>query len=77
MSSSGSNNINDYIKIVSSDGFEFILETKLLPKSFPSTLNYPAKIIETIIQYLHYRCLNGKRNLNRLPNFVIEPDIAL
>jgi len=69
--------INDYTRIYSNDGNEFVLEKAVLPKSFPINLNYSGKIVETIIQYLYYKTVNFKKNLNKLPEFAIEPEIAL
>ena len=68
---------NDYSRIYSNDGSEFVLESKVIPKAFPTNLPYPAKIVETIIQYLHYKHFNLKKNLNKLTPFDIEPTIAL
>ena len=36
---------NDYTKISSADGHEFVAENRVVPKGFPSTLKYPAKIV--------------------------------
>jgi hypothetical protein len=68
---------NDYSRIYSNDGNDFVLESKIIPKGFPSSLPYSAKIVETIIQYLHYRHFNLKKNLNKLTPFDIDPAIAL
>jgi hypothetical protein len=68
---------NDYSRIYSNDGNEFVLESKIIPKGFPTNLGYSAKIVETIIQYLHYKHFNLKKNLNKVAPFEIEPSIAL
>lgn len=67
----------DYRKLVSNDGFEFIVESKVLPKGFPQDLKYSAKIVENIVQYLYYRSLNCHKLPSKLPSFTIEPIIAL
>jgi hypothetical protein len=54
-----------------------VIENRIIPKGLPSNLNYSAKIVETIIQYLHFKYYNSKKNLNKLPNFEIEASIAL
>lgn len=61
--------VNDYSRICSNDGSEFVLESKVLPKSFPNNLNYSARIVETIIQYLYFKYANAKKNINKLPAF--------
>jgi hypothetical protein len=54
-----------------------VIESKVIPKNFPTSLAYSAKIVETIIQYLHYKHINQKKNLNKLTPLPIEPEIAL
>lgn len=68
---------SDYSRIYSNDGSEFVLESKFIPNGFPHDLPYSAKIVETIIQYLHYKHFNLKKNINKLTPFDIEPAIAL
>ena len=53
------------------------MESKVIPKGFPTDLDHSAKIVETLIKYLYFRHLNYRRSLNKLPEFVIEPEIAL
>lgn len=53
------------------------MDNKILPKGFPSELQYSEKIVETIVQYLHYKSINQGKNLNKLPKFDIEPALAL
>jgi|JI6StandDraft_1071083.scaffolds.fasta_scaffold1193883_2 hypothetical protein len=67
----------DYTRIYSNDGSEFVAETRVVPKGFPTNLNYPAKIVETIISYLYFKFHNARKNLNKLPAFDIDPVIAL
>jgi hypothetical protein len=69
--------VHDYTRLYSNDGNEFVIESRVIPKNFPSNLGYSAKIVETIIQYLHYKNINLKKNLNKLPSFNIEPELAL
>jgi len=69
--------VADYTRIYSKDGHEFTAETRVVPKSFPTSLNYSAKIVETIISYLYFKYHNSKRSLNKLPQFDIDPTIAL
>ena len=69
--------VADYTRINSKDGHEFITETRVVPKGFPTNLNYSAKIVETIISYLYFKHHNSKRSLNKLPPFDIDPVIAL
>jgi hypothetical protein len=40
-------------------------------------LNYPSKIVETIISYLYFKYHNSKKHPNKLPQFDIDPAIAL
>jgi hypothetical protein len=54
-----------------------VIESRVIPKNFPTNLGYSSKIVETIIQYLHYKHINQKKNLNKLPPLAIEPEIAL
>ena len=54
-----------------------MIESRIIPKGLPNNLNYSAKIVETIIKYLHFKHYNSKKNVNKLPNFEIEPTIAL
>jgi hypothetical protein len=65
----------DYTRISSSDGFDFFTESRVVPKGFPSHLNYPAKITETIISYLYFKFHNARKS--KLPAFDIDPNIAL
>jgi hypothetical protein len=48
-----------------------------LPKGFPLELQYEEKIVETIVQYLHYKSINQGKSVNKLPKFEIEPNLAL
>ena len=74
---SGVLGINEYTKIYSNDGYEFFAENRVIPKGFPVQLNYPAKIVETIISYLYFKYHNAKKNLNKLPTFDIDPVVGL
>jgi hypothetical protein len=66
---SGVLSVSDYTRIYSNDGNEFVLESRVVPKNLPTNLNYPAKIVECIIQYLYYKFINAKNNINKLPGF--------
>ena len=59
--------VSDYARISSVEGHEFVLEAKLLPKKFPTTLPYSSRIVETIIMYLHYRNIQQRTPLSKLP----------
>ena len=74
---SGTLTVADYVRIQSSEGSEFVVQGKIVPKGFPTTLAYPPAIVETIIQYLYYKNLNGKKNIHKIPPFDINPSIAL
>lgn len=69
--------LSDYTRIYSNDGCDFLAESRVVPKTFPTMLNYPAKIVETIISYLYFKYHNSKKNPNKLPQFDIDPAIAL
>ena len=69
--------VADYTRIYSKDGHEFVAESRVVPKGFPTTLHYSAKIVETIISYLYFKHQNSKRSLSKLPPFDIDPVIAL
>lgn len=69
--------LSDYTRIYSSDGSDFMAESRVIPKNFPSVLNYPSKIVETIISYLYFKFHNSKKHPNKLPAFNIDPTIAL
>ena len=68
---------SDFMRIYSNDGNEFVIENRIIPKGLPCNLNYSAKIVETIIQYLHFKHYNSKKSIQKLPSFEIEPSIAL
>ena len=72
-----SGNGGDYSRIVSLQGSVFVIESKMLPKGFPLEVKYPQKIVETIVQYLHYKSINQGKPNNKLPKFDIEPHLAL
>jgi hypothetical protein len=42
---SGSLSVNDYTRIYSNDGSEFVIEVKIVPKGFPTKLNYSSPIV--------------------------------
>jgi hypothetical protein len=54
-----------------------VVENKILPKGFPLELQYSEKIVETIVQYLHFKSINFGKNPSKLPKFDIEPPLAL
>jgi hypothetical protein len=60
---------SDYFKVVSQDGYEFYMEKAVLPKPIPEALPYTMKIVEKIVQYLHYKHQNTGRDLGSLPQF--------
>lgn len=68
---------SDYFKVVSQDGYEFFMEKSVVPKQIPESLPYNMKIVEKIVQYLHYKHQNTTRDLNNLPPFDLDPNIAL
>lgn len=67
----------DYKTLTSIDGFSFVVESKLIPGNFGQNLPYESKIVETLIQYLHFRYLNMGKQPKSLPKFDIEPELAL
>lgn len=69
--------LSDYTRIYSNDGCDFLAESRVVPKNFPTMLNYSAKIVETIISYLYFKFHNMKKHPNKLPPFDIDPVIAL
>ena len=69
--------VADYARVQSAEGHEFVLEARLLPKKFPSSLPYSSRIVETIIMYLHYRNAQQRTPLSKLPEFEIPPELAL
>ena len=67
----------DYNTIITSkDGESFVVETRLLTK-FNTNMGYLAKIVEKIIEYLHYKYMYQTVNQKKLPVFEIEPSQAL
>ena len=67
----------DYTTITSKDGESFVVETRLLPTKFNKNMGYSAKIVEKIIEYLHYKYMHQTVNQKKLPVFEIEPSQAL
>lgn len=68
---------SDFMRVCSNDGYEFFLERAVVPKNFPEQLPYPMRVVEKVLQYLHYRHQNVGRDLSTLPQFDLDPSIAL
>ena len=68
---------DDYSRVTSSDGYEFFLNRNLLPKGFATSLPYSSRVVEKLIEYLHYKHINSAVDLNQLEHFPLDPEIAL
>lgn len=68
---------SDYFKVTSQDGYDFYLEKSVMSKQIPEQLPYGYKVVEKILQYMHYKHQNMNKDLGKLPPFSIDPQIAL
>lgn len=67
----------EYSMITSNDGETFIVETKLLPGKFPTSLPYTGQIVERVMEYLHYKNMYQLIPQKKVPPFHMEPAEAL
>lgn len=68
---------SDFTTLTSKDGQQFIIETKVIPSKMGTALNYPAKIVQKIIEYLYFKYMYQSAIHKKIPNFDIQPQQAL
>ena len=65
------------MRLTSNDGFDFFVEKEVVPKGLPQSLTYDSKIVEKIVEYLHYKHVNVGVDINKVQQFDLDQNIAL
>nr|CAG8556051.1 3050_t:CDS:2 [Entrophospora candida] len=71
--------IQEHVKLISSDGFEFLIEKDAAFVSPTMKNMLSAVVLEKVCQYLYYklRFQNSERDISDIPTFNIDPYMAL